>query len=232
MGQHLPSTAGPGAGGAAQPGRSSPSSQSIAGGTLRRLHARACCSWGTAGVTRGRGTARPPGAGSPGCLLLSSSGQCFPHAQRGEHRSPCRGWCTQEGLYWHLFPGRRALIPSTKDPVSVSSSVKHNQPSPGGVAVRAGGDVQASSPTTLLHSFGPQTLRRWRGLHLWVSPLATLTNQGLKPTSGHTAARVQARPASHACTQGHAPLTAQDPSLPPTTFTNQFTSPTQETTAL
>ena len=55
---------------------------------------------------------------------------------------------------------------------------------------RAGGDVQASSLIPLLHSLGPQTLRLWRGLHLWVPPLAALTSQGLEPTSGHTAARV------------------------------------------
>ena len=89
VGQHLPPTAGPGPGGVARPGHSSPSSQSIGAGTLRRLHPRACCSRGDCGRDEGQGDSPGLQVLAPrGWPLLSRLGQCLPHVQRGEHSAP------------------------------------------------------------------------------------------------------------------------------------------------
>ena len=82
-------TAGPGAGGAARPGHSSPSSQSVGARTLRRPHPRACCSRGDCGSDEGQGDSPGLQVLAPwGWPLLSRLGQCLPHAQRGEHSAP------------------------------------------------------------------------------------------------------------------------------------------------
>ena len=72
-------TAGPGAGGAARPGHSSPSSQSVGARTLRRPHPRACCSRGDCGSDEGQGAAPASRCWLPGAGHFSPAwGSAFP----------------------------------------------------------------------------------------------------------------------------------------------------------